>query len=98
MSQNETIVIIPTYDNPLTIKSVAFDILKYNYRVVIVDDGSDAPVEELFLPEERANIVFLRHETNQGKGQAIITGTQKAKELGFSHVVSMDGDGQHLSS
>ena len=98
MSQDRTIVIIPTFDNPLTIKDVAFDILKYNYKLIIVDDGSKTPVEELFSPEERENIVFLRHETNQGKGQAIITGTQKAKEMGYTHVVSMDGDGQHLAS
>ncbi|MEA3456007.1 MAG: glycosyltransferase family 2 protein [Campylobacterota bacterium] len=98
MSQSETIVVIPTYDNPLTINSVAFDILKYDYSVIIVDDGSSTPVEKLLSQEESENIVFLRHETNQGKGQAIITGTQKAKELGFSHIVSMDGDGQHLAS
>ena len=98
MSQNKTIVIIPTYDNPLTIKHVAFDILKYNYDLIIVDDGSDMHVEELFSPEEHKNIIFLRHTTNQGKGQAIITGIQEARKLGYTHVVSMDGDGQHLAS
>jgi len=98
MNQHKTIVIVPTYDNPLTIKNVVFDILEHHHRAIIVDDGSDQPVEALFSREERANIIFLRHETNQGKGQAILTGTQKAKELGFSHVVSMDGDGQHLAS
>ena len=98
MNQSKTIVIIPTHNNPLTIKSVALDILKYDYEVIIVDDGSDMAVEKLFLQQEQKNIIFLRHEVNQGKGQAIITGTQKAKELGFSHVVSMDGDGQHLAS
>ncbi len=98
MSQSKTIIIVPTYNNPLTIKSVALDILKYDYEVIIVDDGSDMPVEKLFLQQEQKDIIFLRHESNQGKGQAIITGTQKAKELGSSHVVSMDGDGQHLAS
>jgi len=98
MNQNKVIVIVPTYNNPLTIKEVAFDVLKYQDKVMIVDDGSDTPIETLFTEDEKTNIVFVRHEVNQGKGQAIISGTQKAKELGYTDVLSIDGDGQHLAS
>ena len=98
MNQNKVIVVIPTYNNPLSIKDVVFDVLKYKHEVIVVDDGSDSPIEDLFSKEEQNNIYFVRYETNQGKGQAIITGTRKAKELGYSYVLSMDGDGQHLAS
>ena len=98
MSRNKTIVVVPTYNNPLTIREVAIDILDHGYELIIVDDGSDRLAEELFSPEERGTIHFVRHDTNRGKGEAILTGTEKAKELGFSSVVSMDGDGQHLAS
>jgi len=93
-----SIVIIPTYDNPQTIKKVAFDVIENGYKLIIIDDGSSKVVEDLFDKKEKENIIFLRHSQNQGKGQAIITGTQKAKELGYTHVVSIDGDGQHLAS
>lgn len=98
MKQNKVIIVIPTYNNPESIKKVVEDILAHNYEVIVVDDGSEKNVQDLFSVEEQKSIHFVRHETNQGKGQAIISGTQKAKDLGYLYVLSMDGDGQHLAS
>ena len=95
---NKTIIIIPTYNNPKTIKDVAFDVVEHGFECIICDDGSDIPIESLFNDDEKQNIYFVRDEINQGKGAAIINGTLKAKELGFTHVLSIDGDGQHLAS
>ncbi|MDF1874730.1 glycosyltransferase family 2 protein [Sulfurimonas sp. SAG-AH-194-I05] len=91
-----SIIIIPTYNNPKTIRSVALDVVTYGYKLIIIDDGSEQKVEDLFI--DKKNIYFVRHERNQGKGQAIITGIKKAQELGFEYAVSIDGDGQHLAS
>ncbi len=98
MKPNKTIVVVPTYNNPKTIKDVAFDVLEHNFEVIIVDDGSDESIQDLFTLDEQKKINFVRHDINLGKGQAIISGAKKAKELGFSHIASMDGDGQHLAS
>jgi len=98
MNQNKVIVILPTYNNPSTIKDVVNDVLTHGYECIVADDGSDLPIENLFSKEEQKKIHFVRHSENQGKGQAIISGTKKAKELGYTHVLSMDGDGQHLAS
>ena len=98
MNQNKIIVIIPTYNNPKTIREVVFDVINYNYEVIVVDDGSDLSIQDLFSDDEQKGINFVRHEVNQGKGEAIISGTKKAQELGFTHVLSIDGDGQHLAS
>jgi len=98
MKQNKVIIVVPTYNNPESIKKVVEDILAHNYEVIVVDDGSNQNVQDLFSLAEQKNIHFVRHETNQGKGQAIISGAQKAKELGYLYVLSMDGDGQHLAS
>lgn len=95
---NKPIVIIPTYNNPLTIKNVADDVLGHGYELIIVDDGSITPVKEILTEEKYRDITILRHDTNQGKGAAIITGAKKAKELHYDSFVSMDGDGQHLAS
>ena len=98
MKQTKIIIIIPTYNNPKTIKNVAFDVLNHGYEVIIIDDGSDIPIIELFTKKEQKRINFVAHDINKGKGEAIISGTIKAKELGFTHVLSIDGDGQHLAS
>ncbi len=98
MKQNKVIVVVPTYNNLGSIKKVVEDILAHHYEVIVVDDGSNASVKDLFSQDEQKNIHFVEHEKNQGKGQAIISGTQKAKELGYLYVLSMDGDGQHLAS
>ena len=98
MSHTKFIVIVPTYNNPKTIKQVVADILENNYAVIVVDDGSDTPIENLFSTQEREAVIFVRHEHNLGKGRAIISGLQKAKALGYTHVISMDGDAQHLAS
>lgn len=94
----KTVVVVPTYNNPKTIKDVASDVLKHGYELIIVDDGSDEKIENLFLESEKESIYFVRHDVNMGKGQAITSGVKKAKELGFSYAVSMDGDRQHLAS
>ena len=93
----KTLVIVPTYNNPKTIKAVAKDLQNHNYEVVIVDDGSDDIIEDMFEENEKENIHFLRHEINSGKGSAIVSGVTKARELGFTHTGSIDGDGQHLA-
>ncbi|WP_428025198.1 glycosyltransferase family 2 protein [Arcobacter sp.] len=93
---NKFVVVIPTYNNFNTIQAVVDDVLKNNYEVIVVDDGSSNALENIL--NKNSKLTILRHNTNQGKGSAITTGVKKAKELGFTHVVSMDGDGQHLAS
>ena len=98
MNQNKIIIIIPTYNNPNSIKEVVHDVLNHKYEVIVVDDGSDSLIQDLFSKKEQEKIYFVRHEINKGKGAAIISGTKKAKELGYTHALSIDGDGQHLAS
>jgi len=93
----ETVVIVPTYNNPKTIKSVVNDLQEHNYEIIVVDDGSDEKIEPMFSESERENLHFVTHAVNSGKGLAIISGIKKAKELGYTHAGSIDGDGQHLA-
>lgn len=94
MSNKKTAVVIPTYNNPATIAKVAQDVLDHHFDLIIVDDGSDTPVSTLV----ENSVPIVTHPRNLGKGAAILSGAQKAKELGFDYFVSMDGDGQHLAS
>lgn len=85
-------IVVPVYNSPY-IKEVIGDILSYGYKVIVVDDGSDEAVDL-----DTMDVELLRHATNQGKGQAILSGAARAKELGCDCFVTMDADKQHISS
>ncbi len=85
-------VVIPVYNSPY-ISEVIKDILTYGYKVIVVDDGSDIKVEK-----KHFDIELITHKVNMGKGEAILSGAKKAKELGFDSFVTMDADKQHISS
>jgi glycosyltransferase involved in cell wall biosynthesis len=69
-------------------------------RIIVVDDGSDADKFPIFSKLGDFNVELLKHQKNQGKGQALKTGfkywleTSSATALG---VVTADADGQHLA-
>ena len=62
--------------------------------VLVVSDGStDATAERA----ASAGAEVVCHDTNLGKGTALRTGMGVLAQRGFTHVLTMDGDGQHLS-
>ncbi len=91
-------VLIPTFDNPLTLEQVVVDSLRVHPDVIVVDDGSAAETVAILdrLTAEHDSLRVIRHEQNRGKGAALSTGFAAASELGFSHAISIDSDGQHL--
>ena len=102
MKHNETTgtrlcVIIPTYNNAGTIRQVISDVTAYCQDVIVVNDGStdDTAVLLHSLPEP---ITLVSYPQNKGKGYALVEGFQKAKELGFTHAVTIDADGQHFAA
>lgn len=88
--------LIPTYDNPMTIRKVVQNARAYGLPVMVVDDGSGAEGQracEAIAKEELATV--LRVPLNGGKGAAVKRGMAAARDLGFTHVMQVDGDGQH---
>jgi len=89
-------ILIPTYDNPATIRAVVEHARRYLPHVIVVDDGSGPEARAVCaaLAEEGLCIVH-HHAENAGKGAAVKSGFRLARELGFTHAVQVDGDGQH---
>src|SRR5208282_256887 len=77
-------------DHPDTVAAVVNSAQTF-CPVLVVDDGSSPPVP----PNMAATIIRL--ETNFGKGTALRTGFERARELGFTHAITMDADGQHFA-
>ena len=94
----KTCILIPIYNNKDTIETVADDLLPYGLPILIVDDGSDQPTRKVLdrlAAREGVEVVHLA--LNGGKGQAVKYGFRHAHELGFTHALQLDADGQHHS-
>ena len=88
--------VIPTYDNPATVRGVVEAVRRHLPRILLVDDGSGAAGRAACDAIERDGLARLvRRPQNGGKGAAVKTGFAEAKGLGASHALQIDADGQH---
>ena len=83
-------VVIPCFNHAATVAAVA-RAAQAHCPVLVVDDGSTVP-----LPEPTGCTV-IRLERNSGKAAALRAGFKRAGELGFTHAITMDSDGQHFA-
>lgn len=88
----ECAAVIPCLNEQLTIGPLIDTVRRHLATVIVVDDGSsDRTAEEA----GRAGAVVARQETTLGKGAALQTGWQLAREQRFDWALTLDGDGQH---
>jgi len=83
-------VLIPCFNHAATVAAVARAALTH-CPVIVVDDGSTMKLPEL------PGCTVLGLERNRGKAAALRAGFQRARELGFTHAITMDADGQHFA-
>jgi glycosyltransferase involved in cell wall biosynthesis len=95
MEQMNYCVIIPTYNNQRTLVSVIEAVLIQTQNIIIVNDGSTDATSELL--EKFKNLEQIHLPKNKGKGNALRHGFRKASELGYSHAITIDSDGQHFA-
>ena len=89
-------ILIPTYDNPLTIAQTVGEAARHIRDVLVVDDGSAAPARRVIDGLAASGVARIRRcERNLGKGAAVTTGFVFARELGYTHGFQIDADGQH---
>jgi glycosyltransferase involved in cell wall biosynthesis len=91
-------IVIPFYNHPSTIGPVLASLKSLGLACFLVDDASDATSRDVLaeLSQREASWVrLLRHETNQGKGGAVMTGCDAGFAAGFTHALQIDADGQH---
>ncbi len=90
--------LIPTYNNEKTIAEIVERTLPQVPAVLVVNDGSTDSTGTILaeLTSKHTQLIVLTLPHNKGKGYALKSGFQKACELGFSHVLTLDADGQHF--
>jgi len=93
VGKDDVLIVIPSYNEEENIAAVVSEICEMGYKVLVVDDGSsDATAAEA----EAAGAEVVRHSENKGKGVALNTGYERARQMGCKVLITMDGDGQHL--
>ncbi|MBL9100112.1 MAG: glycosyltransferase family 2 protein [Myxococcales bacterium] len=87
--------LIPTYNNPRTLRAVVEQV-RAHLPVVVVDDGSAAEGRREAERLAADGLAAVTHrERNGGKGAAVKTGFVFARSLGYTHALQVDADGQH---
>ena len=89
--------VIPVYRHGATLEAVVKSLLAYNFPIIVVDDGNDEENRALIsgVAEKYSLVTVVTREKNGGKGRAMISGIRKADEMGITHILQLDSDGQH---
>lgn len=96
MTEFRCCAVVPTFENPETIRSVVEAIRVFLPDVLVVDDGSSEPGRAACAALAEDGLAEVRHlPENRGKGAAMREGFAEAARLGFTHAFQIDADGQH---
>lgn len=91
------VLLIPSYNTGrLLADTVAHALEHWKDVWVVLDgstDGSEVAAQE--LQSSHPGLQILKQPVNCGKGAAILRGATEAAAAGFTHVLTMDADGQH---
>lgn len=87
-------ILIPAFDCGTTLGAVLAGARAHDLPIVVVDDGSR---DDTATVARHGGADVLQHASNRGKGAALVTGMEALAARGFTHALTMDGDGQHLA-
>jgi len=91
------ILLIPSYNPGKLLVSTVEEALAQWQPVWVVSDGSTDGSTEILQTMSQSNphlrVIVL--PVNRGKGAAVMEGLRQAKNEGYTHVLTMDADGQH---
>jgi len=91
------LVLIPSYNpGPKVYDTVRAALAQWSPVWVVVDGSDDGSAEGLLsmaAEDERLQVMVLPQ--NRGKGGAVLAGIEQAARQGYTHVLTMDSDGQH---
>ncbi len=96
-AQTTHLVLIPSYNTGAAVLATVAQARQYWAPVWVVVDGStDGTGEALTrLAAKDPGLRVLLRARNGGKGAAVLDGLREAQAQGFTHLLTMDADGQH---
>lgn len=90
-----SLIVIPVFNEEPTLDRVLFEVHVHAPAsdILVVDDGSTDGSAEILT--RHAEVHVVRHPTNQGYGQSLISGFGYAIVQGYEIAVTIDCDEQH---
>ena len=96
---NDTLVIIPTYNEKDTIEAIvrATFSQEKEFDIVVVDDNSPDKTAEVVikLQKEFSNLYIINRKEKKGLGAAYIHGFKWALDRKYDYIIEMDADFSH---
>lgn len=91
------LVLIPSYNpGPRVLETVRAARARWTPVWVVVDGSTDGTGERLqAMAEDDPGLRVIVLPENRGKGAAVFVGITEAAAAGYTHVLTMDSDGQH---
>jgi hypothetical protein len=91
------LVLVPSYNpGPQVESTVHAARNRWTPVWVVVDGSTDGSAERLAaMAAADPDLRVLRLPENRGKGAAVLHGLEAARAAGYTHVLTMDSDGQH---
>ena len=87
--------LIPIYNHKDTIAATVQALRAHGLPVLIVNDGSNGPTRAVLDALASPDVQLIHLPRNGGKGRALAAGMIAARDVGFTHVLQIDADGQH---
>ena len=91
------LVLIPSYNpGPKVFETVRDARAHWAPVWIVVDgstDGTPAQLQQMAREDPHLRVIVLPR--NRGKGGAVLEGIRMARAMGYTHVLTMDSDGQH---
>ncbi len=90
-------IVIPHYRHHVPLARMLPQLLHLGLDIFVVDDasGTTSLAQLTRLADQFRQVTVVQRNHNGGKGAAMMTGLSTARHKGFTHVVSLDADGQH---
>lgn len=91
------LLLIPSYNTGRLLADTVAHALEHWQDVWVVLDGStdDSELAVAAMQSAHPGLQLIKQPVNCGKGAAILRGAEAAEAAGFTHVLTMDADGQH---
>ena len=91
------LVLIPTYNTGMKVLETVCNAKAAWQPVWVVCDGSTDGTTEVLraLAAQDSSLKVFVLPGNQGKGAAVLHGLRAAEAAGYTHVLTLDADGQH---
>lgn len=87
---SKIVALLPAFNEEVAIGSIILRTKQYVDKVIVIDDGSSDNTSQV---AELAGAEVIKHHRNMGKGAALKTGFEQAKDADV--IITIDSDAQH---